>query len=556
MTTPSTSGAAKAPTAARETFSSRRLFILSAIGSAVGLGNIWRFPYVAYENGGGAFLIPYLVALLTAGIPLLFLDYSIGHKYRASAPMAYRRLHRGAEPLGWWQVLISFIIAIYYAVIIAWAVMFTGFSVTQAWGDDAEGFFFGEFLQMAEVPGLSFDYVPGVLLPLLGVWAVVIAIMVLGIRKGISRANGIFLPLLMVMFLVLVIQSLFLPGATAGLDAFFTPNWAALANPGVWAAAYGQIFFSLSVAFGIMVTYSSYLKRKTDLTGSGMVVAFSNSGFEILAGIGVFAALGFMAQAAGTGVDEVVSGGIGLAFVAFPTIISQAPLGALMGLLFFGALVFAGLTSLISIIEVIIAAVQDKLGWARVRATLAVTLPLAVISIGLFPTTTGLQLLDTSDAFVNSFGIMAVALVTVVMVSVGFTALPRLAQHVNRISSLKLGIGWRVLVGGVAPIVLGYILISEIQAKSGEQYSGYPAWFNGVFGWGMAGGLIVAAVLLTLIPWSAKSAVHDPEFERIAASEQAEQDAIDELEEQAWDDDRRRDRDPTPVHRRQKGTTA
>lgn len=136
------------------------------------------------------------------------------------------------------------------------------------------------------------------------------------------------IPLLVVMFLVLVGIALTLPGATQGLDALFTPNWAALADPGVWIAAYGQIFFSLSVGFGIMITYASYLKKRTNLTGSGLVVGFSNSGFEILAGIGVFSALGFMAQASGVSVADVAGSGIGLAFIAFPTLISQAPVGA------------------------------------------------------------------------------------------------------------------------------------------------------------------------------------------------------------------------------------
>ena len=127
----------------REAFSSRNVFILSAIGSAVGLGNIWRFPYVAYEGGGGAFLIPYLCALLTAGIPLLFFDYAIGHRFRGSAPLAFRRMHRAAEPLGWWQVLICVVIAAYYAVIIAWAAMYTWFSAQLSWGvGNEENFFF------------------------------------------------------------------------------------------------------------------------------------------------------------------------------------------------------------------------------------------------------------------------------------------------------------------------------------------------------------------------------------------------------------------------------
>ncbi|MEV8143295.1 sodium-dependent transporter [Specibacter sp. NPDC078709] len=528
-TSPAGRGGTAAP-ARRETFSSRRLFILSAIGSAVGLGNIWRFPYVAYENGGGAFLIPYLVALLCAGIPLLFLDYSVGHRFRGSAPLSYRRLHRAAEPIGWWQVLICFIIAVYYAAIIAWAAMYAWFSITKAWGDDANAFF-NSYLQTADTAGVSFDFVSGVFFPMLAVWIVTIVIMVAGVNKGISRANAVILPLLVVMFVILVVQSLFLEGAMEGLNAFFTPNWASLQDASVWAAAFGHVFFSLSVAFGIMVTYSSYLKRKTDLTGSGMVVAFANSGFEILAGIGVFAALGFMAVASGSAVDEVASGGIGLAFVAFPTIVSEAPFGAVLGVLFFGSLVFAGLTSLISILEVIVAAFQDKLGWSRKGATLVVTIPIALISLVLFPTTTGLYLLDTSDAFVNQFGILACALVTVIVVSAGLTSLPRLQRHLNKTSSLKLGSWWRILVGGIVPVALGYMLITEVQAKSAEQYSGYPAWFNGVFGWGMAAALIVGAVLLSLIPWSEKSRLKDPEYDEFDTAAKLEGDVDNNLKE-------------------------
>lgn len=522
MTTPSSAPAGKPSLASRETFSTRKLFILSAIGSAVGLGNIWRFPYIAYDNGGGAFLIPYLAALLSAGIPLLFLDYAVGHKFRGSAPLAYRRLHRGAEVLGWWQVLVCFIIAIYYALIIAWAAMFTWFSVTKAWGDDAETFLLKDFLQVADVPGISFDYVPAVFWPLLVVWIVIIAIMVAGVRRGISRANGIFLPLLIVMFVLLVVQSLFLPGAMDGLNAFFTPNWEALGDPLVWAAAYGHIFFSLSVAFGIMVTYSSYLKRKTDLTGSGMVVAFANSGFEILAGIGVFAALGFMAQTAGTAVDEVAGAGIGLAFITFPTIVSEAPFGAVLGVLFFGTLVFAGITSLISILEVIVAAVQDKSGWNRVKSSLAVCIPVSLISIVLFPTVTGLQLLDTFDAFVNSFGILAGALVAVVLISWVFRKLPVLSAHLNRYSTIKMRKTWMILVGVVSPVVLAFMLYNEFVAKVTEPYEGYPLNFLAVFGWGMAGALVVGAIILTLIPWSRKSRVDDPEYAEIVAREEHE----------------------------------
>lgn len=227
------SAPASAPKRTREEFTGRWAFILAAIGSAVGLGNIWRFPYVAYENGGGAFVIPYLIALLTAGIPLLFFDYAIGHRFRGSAPLAFRRLSRWTETVGWWQVLICVVIAIYYAAIIGWAIMYTWFSVDQRWGDDPETFLMGDYLQVADDPSPSFDFVSGVFWPMLAVWVITLLIMGFGVRRGVALASMVGIPLLVVMFLILVGIALTLPGAAQGLDALFTPNWAALADPGV-----------------------------------------------------------------------------------------------------------------------------------------------------------------------------------------------------------------------------------------------------------------------------------------------------------------------------------
>ena len=502
MTTQSPPGRAAAP---REAFSSRTVFILAAIGSAVGLGNIWRFPYIAYENGGGAFMIPYLVALLTAGLPLLMLEYGVGHRFRASAPLAFRRLHPKTEWIGWWQMGISFVIAVYYAVILGWAMLYTFFSIDKAWGEDPATFFLGDFLQVSEEVTVGLDFVPTVLAATGVAWLALFVVLLLGVQKGIGRVNLVLIPLLVLMFLVIVVIALTLPGATDGLNAFFTPNWGALTDSAVWVAAYGQIFFSLSVGFGIMITYSSYLKPKTDLTGSGLVVGFANSSFEVLAGIGVFAALGFMAAASGVGVGDVATSGIGLAFIAFPTIISQAPLGTVIGVLFFATLTFAGFTSLISIVEVVVAAAQDKLGLRRRTAVVVVVVPMALISLALFTTTTGLNLLDVTDNFVNQFGIVAAALVSIMLLTAGFSALPTLRDHLNSVSSFKLGRTWMVVVGGVTPIVLGYILIDTLTTTLAEGYGGMPAWFVNTFGWGMAIALVVIALLLSRLPWPASS---------------------------------------------------
>ena len=491
----------------RETFSGHRAFIIAAIGSAVGLGNIWRFPYTTSEDGGGAVIIPYLIALLTAGIPLLFLDYAIGHRHRGGAPLSYRRFSPHFETFGWWQVLVNVIIGIYYAVVLGWAASYTYFSISGAWGDKPIDFFLHEFLKMGDITqGVSFEFVSIATGPLIAVWLVALGILALGIQKGIAKSTSILMPILVVMFMVLVGTSLFLPGAAKGLDALFTPNWSKLSDPSVWIAAYGQIFFSLSICFGIMITYASYLKKDSDLTGSGLVVGFANSSFELLAGIGVFASLGFMATATGQEVSEVAKGGIGLAFFAFPTIINQLPFGEIVGVLFFGSLTFAALTSFISVIEVIISAVQDKLRMRRVKVTFIVGLPMMFVSVILFGTTTGLPMLDVLDKFVNYFGIVAVAFVSLVAI-VSNEKLTLLGNHLNETSSFKVGFFWRLCIV-LTTGILAFMLFSEGAKVFSEGYEGYPAWFVNTFGWGMSVSLLVAAFLLSRLKWKDEELAH------------------------------------------------
>src|SRR5690606_31632082 len=205
------------------------------------------------------------------------------------------------------------------------------------------GFLFGDYLKLAENPGEVGSFVPGVLIPLILVWVIVLGILFKGVKKGIEIANRIFIPALVVIFLIIVIRAITLPGAMDGLEAFFTPDFSKILNPDVWVAAYGQIFFSLSIAFAIMITYSSYLPKKSDITNNAFITGFGNSSFEILAGIGVFGILGYMAGQIGEPVSEVVDAGVGLAFVVFPEIINQFPgLNALFGFLFFASLVLAG----------------------------------------------------------------------------------------------------------------------------------------------------------------------------------------------------------------------
>jgi NSS family neurotransmitter:Na+ symporter len=502
----SAASARQAAAPPREQWTGQVGFILAAIGSAVGLGNIWRFPGVAYENGGGAFLIPYLVALITAGIPILFLDYAIGHRFRGSAPTAFRRLGgrrsgRWLEGLGWFQVAIAFVIGLYYTVVIAWALSYFVFSFDLRWGDDTAGFLTGDYLEVSD-PGFSLEFVPGVLIPLVIVWVVTIAVLAAGVAKGVQRANVIFLPLLVVAFAVLVVRALFLDGAADGLNALFTPDWEALGDPNVWIAAYSQIFFSLSIAFGIMITYASYRKRRANLTAPGLVVAFANSSFEILAGIGVFATLGFFAFEQGIEVSELEGlTGVGLSFITFPAIVSQMPGGPIFGALFFGSLTLAGFTSLLSVLQVVSAAFQEKFGLTTRQAAVRVGGVSAVLSILIFSTTTGLLALDTVDQWANNIGIVSSAVLSTILVVWVLRKGDELRFHLNSVSTFVAGRVWVFLVGILAPIVLAYMLISRIISLLIDGYADLPGWYLGIAGWGTIAFIIVAAVIFTALRW-------------------------------------------------------
>ncbi|PXW91403.1 NSS family neurotransmitter:Na+ symporter [Streptohalobacillus salinus] len=483
----------------RSQWGTRLGFLLAAMGSAIGLGNIWRFPATAYANGGGAFFIPYLFALITAGIPLLILEYTIGHKYRSSAPRAFRKFNKKSEWIGWWQVGISFVINTYYPIIVAWALMYTYFSFTEAWGSDSEAFFVGDFLN-ASAPGEFGSIVPNVLLPLGIVWLIVFAILFRGVKKGIEVANKIFIPLLMVSFLLIVIRALTLPGAAEGLNTFFEPNWDKIFDGSVWIAAYGQIFYSLSIAFAIMITFSSYLPKDSDITNNAFITGFANSSFELLAGIGVFSALGFMAAQSGQEVSEVVRGGIGLAFMVFPEIISQMPASSFFGVLFFGSLVLAGLSSMVSISETYIAALQEKFSIKRHTAVFVGVGLSAVISV-VYTNQSGLFLLDTVDYFVNNYGVALVGLVEVVVIAWFLRQLKPLREHANNVSDIHVGKWWSFSLGVITPVVLGFMMVQNFRTDFTENYEGYPTAFLISYGWIVAAALIAIGFIFTLKKW-------------------------------------------------------
>ena len=480
----------------RDQWNNKLGFLLAAIGSAVGLGNLWRFPYVAATNGGGAFLLPYLFAIITAGIPILILEYTMGKTYRGGAPVTWARINQKWEWVGWVQAMVAFVIGIYYFAIIVWVLSYIGFSFTEAWGADPSAFFV-EYLGVTDsalnLGGIQMNLV----LPFLVIWAVTAFIMYKGISKGIEMVCKVCLPILMVLTLILVIRGITLPGAADGLEYMFKPDWAALKEPSVWVAAYGQIFYSLSIGFAIMLAYSSYLPKETDVVNSAFITATANHGFEVFAGIGVFSIMGYMALQQGVPVEEVAASGIGLAFMTFPTAISSLPaFNGLIGVCFFGALLTAGVTSMVSILQAVVSSFHDKFDIEHKKAVTIVLVPTFILSI-LFITGAGLNILDIVDAFINNIGVATGGVIEVILICWFFNP-EKLRQEANQFSNFSIGKWWTYSLKFVTVIVLGVMLIMNTKDFIVNGYGGYAATDVAVFGWGAIAFVVIFAIILTV----------------------------------------------------------
>lgn len=482
----------------REQWGSRTGFILAAVGSAVGLGNIWRFPYMAYEHGGGAFFIPYLFAMLTAGIPFMILEFTLGKKYRAGAPTTLRTLNARFEWLGWFQVMIAAIIACYYVVVIAWAISYAYFAFTQAWGADTNAFFFGDFLNLADdsSPSNLGKLQWHLLLPLLLAWSATYFATFRGVKGGIEKVNKILMPLLFMMVLLLIARIVFLPGALNGINWLLEPDFSKIWDLKVWSAAYGQIFFTLSVGFAIMLSYASYLPEKSDINNNAFMTVLMNCGFSMLAGVMIFGALGYMANVQDKALTEVVSSGVGLAFVTLPTAINLLPAPGVMGPLFFFALIFAGVSSHISIAEAVTTGLMDKLGWSRPK-TATIFCGLGLVVSLLFITQGGLLLLDLVDYFINNMALLAACLLELVLVG-WLCRLQDFREYANRASEFAVGNWWTICIKFVSVAILVVILFNNIMTAFKENYGGYGDHEVLYLGWGMLAVMLVIAIIINL----------------------------------------------------------
>ncbi len=501
----------------RPKWNSQAGFLMAAIGSAVGLGNIWRFSYMAYENGGGAFLVPYFIALITTGIPLMILEYGLGHKKQGSSALSFAKIGRKYEWLGWWMpTFVMFGIMLYYAVIIGWCINFLVYSVNLRWGSDTQSFFLKEYLNLSsgvgEIGGLQLQIVAATLLA----WGINWGICYRGVAHGIEKASEVFMPLLFVLTLTLVLWGVTLEGAGEGLKWYLTPDWGKIMDWRVWMAAYGQIFFTLSLGFGIMITYASYLPAKTDLVKNAVITSVTNCLYSFIAGFAVFSVLGYMAQQKGVAVSEVVKSGPSLAFVAYPEAISRLPFfNNLFGLIFFFTLVIAGISSGISLIEAMASALIDKFAFSRQR-TITVLCALGALGSIIFTTRSGLFWLDILDHFLNHYGLVLAGLFECLIVGWVLKA-HVLREHINLVSNWKINRLWDFLIKYWTPGLLIVMLLIQFKEEFTHLYGGYSATALLSIGVSWVLATLLLAIIFSLFSWK-KSKLeykHKPEEDKL-----------------------------------------
>jgi NSS family neurotransmitter:Na+ symporter len=422
------------------------------IGAAVGLGNIWRFSYVLYSNGGGSFFIPYLIAIAIMGIPFLILEYGVGFSFKESYSKIMSKVNPKFEIIAWILVLFVFIVTIYYMVILSWDLVYLASSFTFSWGTDAAHYFVNNVGGSSNLSNASFLLFPttiGVLL----LWIVLWFISHKNVDKGIGKVSRILIPALFIIMGAIIIYALTLPGAGIGVTTLLAPDWGKLLDVNIWLAAFAQIIFSLSMGQAIAVTYASYLPENSKLIDNVLIVVASNSLFEICTAFGVFSILGYMSYTGGTPMVQLITEGTGLIFIVFPMIFNiMGPIGRIMAPLLFLAILFAGITSALGFFEPMLNSTTEKLGWTRRRTATVLSVIGCIFSLIL---TTGISsyLVGIIDGFVNEFGILLLIGIQCIIFA-WFYGVDKFLPALNEFSTFSVGRIWTFVIKYLLPLVL------------------------------------------------------------------------------------------------------
>lgn len=439
----------------RGNFSNKIGFVLAAAGSAVGLGNIWRFPYLAAKYGGGTFLLVYLILAVTFGFSLMIAEIAIGRKTGLSAIGAFKALDKRFGAVGYLAAIIPIIIFPYYSVIGGWVIKYLVTFCSGGGMAAANDNYFGTFAAETAEPLIYFFIF--IAFTALVVW--------FGVEKGIEKVSKVMMPILVVLTIFIAIYGLTIDGAKDGLIYYIKPRLSDFTFKTV-IAAMGQLFYSMSLAMGIMITYGSYMKKENNLESSVRQIEIFDTAIAFLAGLTIIPAV-----FAFSGGDKAALGkGPSLMFVTLPKVFDSMPFGSVIGTVFFVLVLFAALTSAISLMETIVSIFSDKLGWSRHKATLIVFI--CAVAIGVLPCLGfgvldfihigAMTILDIMDFVSNSILMPICALFTCILI--GFVVKPKAVideatRNGEKFKSRNLFV---VVIKWVSPICLVLILISSI----------------------------------------------------------------------------------------------
>ena len=444
----------------RASFSGKLGYVLAAAGSAVGLGNIWRFPYLAAKYGGGMFLLTYLILALTFGYTMMVSETALGRLSGKSPVGAFKTYGKTglAKTGGWVNAVIPMLILPYYSVIGGWVIKYLFEYVRGNASETAADGFFGAFITSpggAEVCFLIFAFLT-------------LIVIVLGVENGVEKVSRIMMPVLVALAVVMAVYSMTRPGAAAGIRYLLVPDLKHFSWMTV-VAALGQMFYSLSIAMGILITYGSYMKKDVNIESSMHQVIFFDSGIAILAGLMIIPAV----FAFSGGDMQALQAGPSLMFVTMPKVFESMGLGHLVGILFFVLVLFAALTSSISLAETSVSTLQDELGWTRTKgvvfmAVLVLVLgSLSSLGFGVLSNITilGMDILDFFDFLTNSIMMPIAAFAVCLLVSK--MGIDKIAGEVKLSSRFRFEGMYRVFVRTVAPVFVAVILFSSIASVLG-----------------------------------------------------------------------------------------
>jgi NSS family neurotransmitter:Na+ symporter len=445
----------------RASFSGRVGYVLAAAGSAIGLGNIWRFPYLAAKYGGGIFLLVYIILTLTFGYTLIISETALGRMTKSSPIGAFRKCGSGKKLMagGWINAVIPMLIVPYYSVIGGWVLKYLVSYLTEDIAVISSDTYFSSFISSS----------PSVVLYFVLFSAMVFAIILAGVQKGVEQISRIMMPVLLLLAVFVAVYSVTRPGTLAGVKYFLIPNWKDFSWMTV-VTAMGQMFYSLSIAMGILYTYGSYLKKDVDIDKTTGQLEFFDTAVAVLAGLMIIPSVFSFFH----GDISKLHAGPSLTFITLPQVFASMRIGRIVAVAFFLMFLLAALTSAISLMETSINTFEDELHWSRPRCCLLMTIIMAVIGIssslgfGVWDSIQilGMDILDFFDFLTNSIMMPIAALATCILIlyKVGFEKIYAEVEQSSRFKRKKL---YHFFLKYLAPICILLILISSILNAAG-----------------------------------------------------------------------------------------